>query len=99
MLVDTGRTARTRGQLDLTVWPEKCDISVRKSRSEIPEREREKFFVCRYTRVTASLIHGGNVPPCAVRGCGASGALHGRSGQWRRAVLPVAERVLSAEVC
>lgn len=34
-LLDTGRTARTRGHLDLNSVARKCDTSVRKSCSEI----------------------------------------------------------------
>lgn len=44
----------------------KCDTSVRKSRSENPERERKKFL-SRCTRVTASLLHGENVHSYAVK--------------------------------
>lgn len=84
------------------MWPERCDISVRKSRPENPEREREKVFLCVGTHALLPLCYTAGMcirvllNALAVRG---SGALHGLSGQWKRAVLPVAERVLSAEVC
>lgn len=97
--MDTGRTARTRGQLDLNSVEKKCDTSVRKSRSGIPKaRKREKVF-CARTQPLLLLSHAvrmcihrllnalavAPVPPRSLR-----------SVETRRA--PVAERVLPAEL-
>lgn len=98
--MDTGRTARTRGQLDLNSVEKKCDTSVRKSRSGIPKaRKREKVFLCARTQPLLLLSHAvrmcihrllnalavAPVPPRSLR-----------SVETRRA--PVAERVLPAEL-
>lgn len=98
--MDTGRTARTRGQLDLNSVEKKCDTSVRKSRSGIPKaRKREKVFLCARTQSLLLLSHAVRmcihrllnalaVAPVPLRSL--------RSVETRRA--PVAERVLPAEL-
>lgn len=44
--MDTGRTARTRGQLDLTVWRESAAPPCVKAALRSPKPEREKKVLC-----------------------------------------------------
>lgn len=92
--MDTGTYRSDPRSTGLNTVERKCHSSVRKSRSEIPKREKKKFCVSVHTGHCCS--------ERAFRRCEIHSLWlrcpHGRSGQWKRAGLPVAERVLSAEL-
>lgn len=88
-LVDTGRTARTLGQLDLTAWRESATPPCVKAARRSPKPEREKKVLCVDLYPVLFIRENGEV--CAFIGC----YMHslwlrcppGRSGQWKRTGL------------
>lgn len=98
--MDTGRAARTRGQLDLTAWSKSPTAQRVKAGVEPGKKPETRESELLRVRGHPLLLLDHTAKMCILKLLHALAVAvlpHGRSGLWKRAGLPVAVRVLPAE--